>query len=156
MLRAADLAPQSPQMQYNLAFTYFRLGRFAGARGPLAGAVERWPDLYSLNALYGAVLWQLGEVFPSYRALKRAHQLNADDSGTTDLLYTTTLELAKQTEAGGADAEALAYLKEATSLKPLAPEPHQRMITIYTRTGRSGEARAEQQKLDQLAKSSNN
>src|SRR5208337_1604003 len=32
--RAAELAPQSPQMQYNLAFTYFQLKRFADARGP--------------------------------------------------------------------------------------------------------------------------
>ena len=154
--RAAELSPQSPQMQYNLAFTYVRLGRFADARAPLAGAVERWPDLFSVNSLYGAVLWQLGEAQPAYQALKRAHQLNADDSGTADLLYTATVELAKKSDAGGPDAEALGYLKEAAGLKPDAPEPHQLMLAIYTRTGRADLAKAEQQKLDQLAKSSNN
>jgi Flp pilus assembly protein TadD len=156
LLRAAELSPQSPQMQYNLAFTYYQLGRFADARAPLAGAVERWPDLFSLNALYGAVLWQSGEVQPAYESLKRAHQLNADDSSTADLLYTATLELAKKSEAGGSDAEALAYLKEAASLKPAVPEPHQQMLSIYTRAGRADLAKAEQQKLDQLAKSSKN
>jgi tetratricopeptide (TPR) repeat protein len=128
-------------MQYNLAFTYYQLGRFADARAPLAGAVERWPDLFSLNALYGAVLWQLGEVQPAYQALKRARQLNADDSGTADLLYAATLELAKKSEAGGLEAEALGYLKEAASLKPAAPEPHQQMLSIYTRAGRADLAR---------------
>jgi len=156
LIRAAELSPQSPQMQYNLAFTYYRLGRFSDARAPLAGAVERWPDLFSLNALYGAVLWQLGEVQPAYQSLKRAHQLNADDSSTADLLYTTTLELAKKSEAGGSDAEALGYLKEAANLKPATPEPHQQMLSIYTRAGRADLAKAEQQKLDQLAKSSKN
>jgi tetratricopeptide (TPR) repeat protein len=156
LLRAAELSPQSPQMQYNLAFTYYRLGRFADARAPLAGAVERWPDLFSLNALYGAVLWQLGEAQPAYESLKRAHQLNADDSSTTDFLYTATLELAKKSQAGGSDAEALGYWKEAASLKPAAPEPHQQMLAIYTRTGRADLAKVEQQKLDQLGKSPKN
>lgn len=156
LLRAAELSPQSPQMQYNLAFTYYRLGRFADARTPLAGAVERWPDLFSVNALYGAVLWQLGEAQLAYEALKRAHQLNADDSGTADLLYTAALELGKKSEVGGSVAEALSYLKEAADLKPGAPEPHQRMLAIYARTGHADLAKAEQQKLDQLSKSSNN
>src|SRR6202008_2863009 len=53
--RAAELAPQSPQMQYNLALTYFQLNRFEEARAPLAQIIERWPDLFQLNALYGAV-----------------------------------------------------------------------------------------------------
>ena len=156
LLRAAELAPQSPQMQYNLAFTYYQLGRFADARGPLAGAVEHWPDLFSLNALYGAVLWHLGEALPAYQALKRAHQLNSDDSNTADILYMATLELAKKSEENGSDPEALRYLKEAASLKRVEPEPHQRMVVIYTRTGHSDQAKAEQQKLNQLTKPLNN
>ena len=117
--------------------------------------MERWPDLFSVNSLYGAVLWQLGEAQPAYQALKRAHQLNADDSGTADLLYTAALELAKKSEAVGSDVEALGYLKESAELKPASPEPHQLMLAIYTRTRRADLAKAEQQKLDQLAKSSN-
>jgi len=156
LLRAAELAPQSPQMQYNLAYTYFQLGRFTEARGPLAGALERWPDLFSLNALYGAVLWRLGEAQPAYQFLKRAHQLNSDDSATADLLYSATLELASKADEGGSDSEALTYLKEAAILKPAELDAHKRMIQIYTRTGHADQAKAEQQKLAQLTNPSNN
>jgi Flp pilus assembly protein TadD len=156
LLRAAELEPQSPQMQYNLAFTYYRMGRFADARGPLAGALERWPDLFSLNALYGAVLWRLGETEPAYQSLKRAHKLNADDTSTTDFLYMAALELAKKSEERASHSEALAYLKEAAALKPSEPQPHQQMALIYSQTGHPDQARAEQQKLSQLTKSSNN
>jgi tetratricopeptide (TPR) repeat protein len=156
LLRAVELQPQSPQMQYNLAFTYYRMGRFADARAPLAGALERWPDLFSLNALYGTVLWQLGEAEPAYQVLKRAHKLNADDAGTTDFLYTAALELAKKSEENTSPSQALAYLKEAAALKPSEPQPHQQMALIYTQTGHPEQAKAEQQKLHQLTKSSNN
>ena len=54
--RAAELAPQSPQMLYNLALTYFQLQQFEKARAPLERALQRWPDLFQVNALYGAVL----------------------------------------------------------------------------------------------------
>jgi tetratricopeptide (TPR) repeat protein len=143
-------------MQYNLAFTYYRMGRFADARIPLAGALERWPDLFSLNALYGAVLWQLGEAEPAYQALKRAHKLNAADASTTDFLYMAALELAKQSEERASHSKALFYLKEAAALKPSEPEPHSRMALIYSQTGHPEQARAEQQKLNQLSKSTNN
>jgi tetratricopeptide (TPR) repeat protein len=156
LLRAAELEPQSPQMQYNLAFTYYRMRRFADARAPLANAIERWPDLFSLNALYGAVLWQLGEAEPAYQVLKRAHKLNADDASTTDFLYTAALELAKKSEERAAHPQALAYLKEAAALKPSEPQPHQQMALIYSQMGHADQARAEQQKLNQLTKSSNN
>ncbi len=152
--RAAALAPQSPQIQYNLAFTYFQLKRFEDAREPLAGAVQHWPDLFPLNALYGAVLWNLGEVQPAYQALRHAHQLNAQDAGTTALLYQAALELAGRAEGAAAASEAIRYLLEAASLEPKAPEPHQRLAVIYQRSGRLALAKDEEQKSQELAKSS--
>jgi len=154
--RAAELVPQSPQMQYNLAFTYFQMKRFEEARGPLAGAVQRWPDLFPLNALYGAVLWNLGEVLPAYQALHHAHQLNSQDVSTTTLLYQSALELARRAEGAGADSEALRYLQEAASLAPPAPEPHQRMAMIYKRTGHPEQANQEEQKAAEIAGQSKN
>jgi len=154
--RAAELDPRSPQMQYNLALTYFQLKRFEGARGPLEAAVQRWPDLFPLNALYGAVLWNLGSVLPAYQALRHAHQLNSQDKDTTALLYQSTLELAKRSEEAAADSEALRYLQEAASLAPTAPEPHQRMAMIYKRTGRPEQANKEEQKAERIVKSSRN
>ncbi len=154
--RAAELDPRSPQMQYNLALTYFQLKRFEDARRSLEEAVQRWPDLFPLNALYGAVLWNLGSVPPAYQALRHAHQLNPQDKSTTALLYQDALELAKQSEEAAADSEALRYLQEAASLVPTAPEPHQRMAVIYKRTGRPEQAHKEEQKAEKIIKSSRN
>jgi Tfp pilus assembly protein PilF len=154
--RAVELAPQSPQMQYNLAYTYFQLKRFEDARGQLEGAVERWPDLFPLNALYGAVLWNLGEALPANQALRHAHQLNNQDPSTTALLYQSTMELAKRSEQSAADADALRYLQEAAALSPADPEPHQRMAAIYKRTGRPQQSDEEGRKAEEIINSSKN
>lgn len=118
LLRAAELAPQSPQMQYNLAFTYYQMGRFEEARGPIAKAVERWPDIFQLNSLYGAVLVKLGDDAAAYQALGRAHELNRDDAGATDLLFGVALRLARKSEAAGQQADARRYFGEAVKLRP--------------------------------------
>jgi Flp pilus assembly protein TadD len=142
--RAAELAPERPEMQYNLAFTYYRMGRFEEARAPIAKAVERWPDIFQLNFLYGAVLAKLGEDLPAYQALSRAHELNRQDAGAADLLYRATLGLARKSLAARQYPDALRYFGEAAKLRPGDPEPHQGMAAIYTLTGHPAEAAAEQ------------
>lgn len=102
--RAAELEPQSPQMQYNLAFTYFELGRLEEAREPIAKAAERWPDLFPVNSLYGAVLVKLGRDRDAFPVLQRAHRLNQQDARTTELLYGAAMRLG--------------YTEEAAKLKP--------------------------------------
>ncbi len=151
--RAAELAPQSPQMQYNLALTYYQLNRFAEARAPLANTLQRWPDLFQLNALYGAVLVKLGDDRTAYQALHHAHQLNRQDSGTADLLYTTTLGLAKKSQSTQKYPDSLRYLQEAAKLRPQEPETHRRMAEIYALTGRAAQAKAEQREADRLTRS---
>jgi len=148
--RAAQLVPQSPQMQYNLAYTYFQMKRFADAREPLETAVQRWPDLFPLNALYGAVLWNLGEVLPAYEALHHAHQLNTQDVATNALLEQSLLELAKHPD----DAQALKYLEESATVAPADPEPHRRMAEIYRRLGKPEQAQEEESKAKNLANAS--
>jgi protein O-GlcNAc transferase len=150
--RAAELAPQSPQMQYNLALAYFQLSRFEEARAPLANALQRWPDLFQLNALYGAVLLKLGEDQEAYQTLRHAHQLNAEDSGTVDLLYTTTLKLARESQGGRQYSDSFRYFEEAAKLRPQEPEPHRGMAEIYRLTGRPTQATAEQEEADRLYK----
>jgi tetratricopeptide (TPR) repeat protein len=152
--RAAELAPQSPQTQYNLAMAYYQLHRFDEAQVPLAGALKRWPDLFQLNSLYGAVLLELGEVQKGYAALHHAHELNPQDSATADLLYRAALALAKKSQETRQYAESLRYLGEAAQLRPKEPEPHQRMAEIYTLTARTVEATAEQREAERLAKNS--
>ena len=154
--RAAELAPESPQMQYNLALTYYQMNQFEQARAPLANSIKRWPDLFQLNALYGAVLLKLGEGLPAYEALHHAHQLNPQDSGAGDLLYMATLELARKglsQEGTQQYSDSLHYFDEAAKLRPREPAPHQGMAEIYSRTGRPAQATAEQQEADRLSKS---
>jgi len=115
---AAQLEPQSPQMQYNLAFTYYRMNRLEEARAPLAKAIERWPDLFPLQSLYGAVLARLGDDLAAYRALGRAQEINPQDPRTRELLYTTTLALARESQAAGHDPESKRYFDEAAKLRP--------------------------------------
>ncbi|HEX8837417.1 MAG TPA: tetratricopeptide repeat protein, partial [Candidatus Acidoferrum sp.] len=152
--RAVDLAPQSPQTLYNLAFTYYELKRFADARGPLQTAVERWPDLFPVNALYGAILFNLGEMPAAYQFLHHAHQLNPQDPGATALLYQSALELAQRSEQNSGNADALRYLQEAAALVPGDPEPHRRMAAIYRRIGQIPKADQEEQRAAELSKSS--
>lgn len=136
LARAAELAPQSPQMQYNLAFTYYQLGRLAEARAPLDSAVQRWPDLFPLNALYGTVLARLGEDLPAYESLRRAHQLNPADAGVADLFYMTTLKLARGSQAAREYADALRYFTEAAALRPGDPEPKKGIAEINALSGK--------------------
>jgi tetratricopeptide (TPR) repeat protein len=152
--RAAELSPQAPQMQYNLALTYFQLNQFENARKPLEPAVQRWPDVFQLNALYGAVLMKLGDLQPAYQALRHARELNPQDQPTTEMLYATTMDLAHQDEKAQQYSESLRYLEEAAKLKPQDPEPHRRMAQIYSLTGHPAEAKSEQEMAEQLAKTS--
>jgi len=149
-LRAAELSPHSPQVQYNLARTYFQLNRFEDARGPLAQALKRWPDLFRLNALYGAVLVKMGELDQAYRVLQHARKLNPQDSSTADLLYDTAMRLAEKRQAAHQYSGALPYFEEAAKLRPQDPEPHRGMAEIYTHTGKSAQAAAERQEADRL------
>ena len=109
-----------------------------------------------MNALYGAVLVELGEQAAAYKTLQRALELDPQDSGTIDLLYATTLELAKEAEAKKEDSDSLRYLQEASKLRPQEAEPHRRMAEIYSRTARSAQANAEQAEADRLNKNSQN
>jgi tetratricopeptide (TPR) repeat protein len=120
--RAAELEPQSPQMQYNLAFTHYELDQFEEARAPIAKAVERWPDLFQLNSLYGAVLLKLGREREAWPVLFRAHQLNQQDPRTSDLLYGVSTTLAHVSAASREYSEALRYYEEAAKLRPGDPE----------------------------------
>ena len=151
--RAAELAPHSPQMQYNLALAYYQLDQFQEARAPLAKALKRWPDLFPLNALYGATLLKLGEEVPAYQALHHAQQLNPQDSVTTDLLYKVAMELAQKNEVARQYSGALPYLEEAEKLRPQEPEPHRTMAKIFSLLGRRTEAATEQDAADRLSNS---
>ena len=154
--RAAVLSPEVPQMQYNLGFTFFRLKRFAEARESLKSAAQKWPDVFPLCSLYGAVLFNLGEIAEAYPYLHRAHQLNPQDPDNAALLYKSLLELAGRSEQASSDERAIGYLEEASVLAPQERELHLRMAEIYRRDGRLDRAAEEDRKAEQIARSSKN
>ena len=154
--RAAELEPQSPQMQYNLAYTYYQLNQLESARAPLAKALQRWPDLFQLNSLYGAVLLRLGEDAEGYRALSHAHDLNPQDAPTSDFFYRAALELAKKSSQIQKYDDALHYLQDAAKIRPHDPEPHLRMAEVYALRQNPAQASAEQQQAERLEKSAPN
>ena len=148
--RAAELEPESPQSQYNVALTYFQMNRLEDARAPLAKAVERWPDLFQLSALYGAVLAKLEEDHAAYAALGHAHQLNPEDKATEDLLFLTTLGLGRKKLEAKEYAEGLRYFQEAAKLKPQEASPHEGMAEIFKLTGRAAQAGTAQSTAERL------
>jgi len=150
--RAAELDPQSPQIQFNLAFTYFQLNQFEAARVPLAGAVERWPDLFQLNALYAAVLLKLGDDVTAYQVMRHAHQLNPQDPGTIEDFSKTALRLAKKSQDARQYSDAIRYCEEAAKLKPNDPEPHRHMAEIHKLAGKTVQAAAEEKEAARLSK----
>jgi tetratricopeptide (TPR) repeat protein len=149
--RAAELSPQSPQVQYNLALTYSQLGRFTDARQPLENALKRWPDLFPLNALYGAVLAKLGEDTQAYDVLLHAHQLNPEDAPTSEQLYLATMRRAESSLRAPDDARALVFLEEAARLRPQEPQPHRLMAEIYSRSGKAEQASAQEREANRLS-----
>ena len=152
LARAAELEPQSPQMQYNLALAYYQLHDFQKARAPLENAVKRWPDLFQLSALYGAVLFELHDDAAAYQELRHAHELNASDTATGDLLYLATLQLARKNQAEQHYSEALHCFEEAANLKVVEPAPHYGLAEVYRIMGRATLAEAEQKRAEELEK----
>ena len=149
--RAAELAPHSPQTQYNLALTYFQLNQIDQARLPLEAALKRWPDLFQLNALYGAVLLKQHQLKEGNAALRHAHELNPSDNSTENLLYLSTLDLARQSRAAKQYADCITFLEQASALRPLEAEPHRTMAEIYKAMGQTRKAVAEQDQANHLA-----
>ena len=148
--RAAELAPQSPQMQYNLALVYFQLNRYEDARATLGDSAKRWPDLFQVVSLYGATLFKLGQSEQAYDTLRHAVDLNPNDGSTGDLLYLSALGVARKNQSTKQYTDALKFFQEAARMKPQEPAPHRGMAEVYSVTGQSAQAakeRAEAQRL---------
>jgi tetratricopeptide (TPR) repeat protein len=150
--RAAELSPQSPQMQYNLALAYYQLNRLPEARNALADSEKRWPDVFQIASLYGTVLAKIGNDLEAYQALSHAHNLNPEDSATSDLLFLSILKLGYKKGESGDFPESLRYFKEAAKLRPQEAEPHRGLAAVYGSTNKAEQAAAEAQEADRLVK----
>jgi tetratricopeptide (TPR) repeat protein len=151
LTRAAELSPQSPQMQYNLALADYQLQHYEEARNILSPSMQRWPDLFQVNALYGAIQLQLGALEEAYTALHHAYQINPRESATGDMLFEACISLARKDKAAKQYAAAIALLQEAVAVRVVEPMPHREMAEIYRLTGKLDSAKQQDTTADQLA-----
>ncbi len=84
--RALELDPESPEVNYNLGYTYFQQKDYATARRYAETALSLRPDFYEALAVDGAALYMLHEDAPARKVLERAHQLRPEDATISGLL----------------------------------------------------------------------
>jgi len=149
--RAAELSPNSPQTEYNLALDCFRLQRYQEARDALAKVVQLWPDLAPLSTLYGAALFKLGATTEAYAALHHARELNPNDADAARMLYAVGVDLGQQKLATREYLESVRYLSEASQIFPQQPEAHRLLAEAYSAAGQAAEAAEEQRQFETLA-----
>lgn len=149
--RAAELDPDSYEIEHDLGLTYFRLKRYQEAREPLERSVALRPDFFDSNALLGATLFTLQEDSQAYEALVHAHRLNPEDGDTKELLFKTATVLGAKSHKAKSYAEALKYLQVAEELKPQDPQVHERLAVVYGEAGDPRRAETEKQMAKSLA-----
>jgi len=84
--------------------------------------------------------------------LHHAHELNPQDSESSDLLFLSILKLGYKSGESGQYTQSLRYFEEAAKLRPNEPEPHVGMASVYTQTGHQAQALAEQREVERLSK----
>lgn len=141
--KAAELDPDSYEVQHNLGLTFFRLKRYSEARGPLERAVALRPDFFDSNALLGATLYMLKQDAEAFGVLRHARQLNPQDSDTANLLFQTASALAAKEYAAQRYSRALSYLQVAEDLRPSDPQVHARLAEVYALMGERERAAGE-------------
>ena len=148
---AAELDPDSYEMQYNLGLTYFRLKRYADARAPLEKAVALRPDIFEVNAPLAATLYALGDDLAAYRTLDHTNRLNPGNSDISNLLCKVALILASQNSERKEMGRAREYLLRAAEASPNDPEPRRRLAEFYESIGKRTEAQREREQAERLS-----
>jgi tetratricopeptide (TPR) repeat protein len=84
--RARLLDPDSPEVNYNIGFTYFQEKQYSRARSFLESALRERPDFFEALEVEGTALCRLGESSAARPVLERAHALRPGDPAVTELL----------------------------------------------------------------------
>jgi tetratricopeptide (TPR) repeat protein len=126
---AAELDPDSAEIQYNLALTLFHLKDVRRARDNAAAAVRLRPDFVEANILYGTILYMGGEDREALAVLARAHELQPEDK-TVDRLLAEELSIASADQDCKRAAESL---KRAITLQPDLPAISPRLAQLKAR-----------------------
>lgn len=127
--KAAELDPDSSEIQYNLALTCFHLKDARQARDHAAAAVRLRPDFVEANILYGTILYMGGEDREALAVLTHAHELKPED-GTVDRLLAEELAIAA---ANQTCAQAAESLRKAMALQPDLPAISARLAETKAR-----------------------
>ena len=85
-VKLSQLDPDSPEIQYNLAFASFQSRDIATSREHAAQAIELWPDFPEANVLFGTILYMLADDARAKAVLTRAHALLPEDPTVNRLL----------------------------------------------------------------------
>jgi len=83
---ALALDPESPEVNYDIGFTYFGKKDYPQARKFLEVAVQLRPHFFEAQALEGTVFYLLGDDDAALKALRQAHELRPDDDAVGKLL----------------------------------------------------------------------
>lgn len=84
--KAVALDPDSPELNYNLAFASFQLKDMARAKQYAQTACNLWPQFPEANVLYGIILYMLADDREAVRVLNRAQALRPEDQNVRRLL----------------------------------------------------------------------
>ncbi len=133
--KAVVLDPDSSEIQYNLALTYFHLKDMPRAREHAAEAVRRRPDFVEANILYGTVLYMGAEDREAMAVLTRAHELKPDDPVVCRLLA-EELSISAERHARNQEwRQATELLEKAAALQPSSPEISAKLAQARQRLG---------------------
>jgi tetratricopeptide (TPR) repeat protein len=127
--KAAELDPDSSEIQYNLALTCFHLKDVRRARDHAAAAVRQRPSFVEASILYGTILYMGGEDREALAVLTHAHELKPDDRAVDRLL-------AEELSIAAADqdcAKAAESLRVAMTLQPDLPSVSARLAETKAR-----------------------
>jgi tetratricopeptide (TPR) repeat protein len=88
--KASSLDPQSPEINYDLGYTYYQSGRYVQAFRYSQQALFKRPDFFEALEVYGMALHRVGRDRDARLALRLAHQLRPDDTTVTEALRQIT------------------------------------------------------------------
>jgi tetratricopeptide (TPR) repeat protein len=116
--KAVALDPDSSEIQYNLALTYFHLKGLPRAQQHAAEAVHLRPDFVEANILLGTVLYMGAKDREAITVLTHAHDLKPDDPAVRRLL-SEELSISAELCARNQDwRQAAALFEKAAAIDP--------------------------------------
>lgn len=118
LVHAAQMDPDSWEIQHNLGLTYFRLKQYPPAVIALQRAVLMRPDYFGSNALLGASLYALKRDKSAFPVLAHAHELNPADEDTSRLLFNEALVLGREAFFAHHYEDCVKFLSVASALHP--------------------------------------